>query len=69
MNVDGFLYQIKQNLPEHEGVTVWIDRELSKKEYKRLLYAAKQMKKEKLYLQCKQSVGQGLECQNLGVLQ
>lgn len=25
MNVDRFLYQIKQNLPEHEGVTVWID--------------------------------------------
>lgn len=25
MNVARFLYQIKQNLPEHEGITVWID--------------------------------------------
>ncbi len=25
MNVDRFLYQVQQNLPKHEGVTVWID--------------------------------------------
>ena len=25
MNVDRFLYQVQQNLPRHEGVTVWID--------------------------------------------
>ena len=41
------------------------DRELSKKEYERLLYAAKQMKKEKLYLLMQTICGTGIRVSEL----
>ena len=33
MNVERFLYQVQQNLPKHEGVTVWIDDSAVKVRY------------------------------------